>query len=139
MRDRFDVVGGGAGAAGSAALRRLGERGIDAVALEAGHRIGGRAHTVMTSAGFPVDCGPGWVHSADENVLAKPIERAGFALDRTPPHWMKQAFNKDFSAAYQRAYRAAFDAFDARVETAAKTGIDRPASDLFEPGNRWNP
>lgn len=139
MRDRFDVVVVGAGAAGIAALRRLAQAGVDAVALEARDRVGGRAHTVMTSAGFPVDCGAGWVHSADENVLAKPIEQAGFTLDRTPPHWMKQAFNRDFSAADQRAYREAFDALDTRLEAAAKTGIDRPASDFLEPGNRWNP
>jgi monoamine oxidase len=139
MRDRFDVVVVGAGAAGIAALRRLGEAGLDAVGLEARERIGGRAHTVVTSAGFPVDCGAGWVHSADENPLAKPIEQAGFTLDRTPPHWMKQAFNKDFPARDQRAYREAFNALDRRLEAAAQAGVDRPASDFFEPGGRWNP
>jgi monoamine oxidase len=139
MRDRFDVVVVGAGAAGIAALRRLGEAGVDAVALEARDRVGGRAHTVTTSAGFPVDCGAGWVHSADENVLARPIEQAGFTLDRTPPHWMKQAFNRDFPAADQRAYREAFNALDTRLEAAAKTGVDRPASDFLQPGNSWNP
>jgi monoamine oxidase len=139
MRDRFDVVVVGAGAAGIAALRRLEQAGIDAMALEARDRVGGRAHTVLTSAGFPVDCGAGWVHSADENILAEPIKQAGFKLDRTPPHWMKQAFNRDFSAQEQRAYREAFNAMDARLEAAAKTGVDRPASDFFEPGNRWNP
>ncbi|THD56594.1 FAD-dependent oxidoreductase [Phenylobacterium sp.] len=139
MRDRFDAVVIGAGAAGIAALRRLAQAGVDAVALEARERVGGRAHTVMTSAGFPVDCGAGWVHSADENALAGPIEEAGFSLDRTPPHWMKQAFNQDFSAADQRAYREVFNALDRRLEAAAKTGVDRPASDFFEPGSRWNP
>jgi monoamine oxidase len=139
MRDRFDVVVVGAGAAGIAALRRLKETGLDAVALEARERVGGRAHTVITSAGFPVDCGAGWVHSADENVLAGPIEQAGFTLDRTPPHWMKQAFNQDFSAEDQRAYREAFNALDRRLEAAAQGGLDRPASDLFEPASRWNP
>jgi monoamine oxidase len=139
VKDHFDVVVAGAGAAGIAALRRLTERGVDAVALEARDRVGGRAHTIETSAGFPVDCGAGWVHSADENPLARPIEQAGFTLDRSPPHWMKQAFNKDFSEADQRDYRRAFNALDARLEAAAKTGIDRPASDLFEPGGRWNP
>jgi monoamine oxidase len=138
VKDHFDVVVVGAGAAGIAALRRLTERGVDAVALEARGRVGGRAHTIETSAGFPVDCGAGWVHSADENPLAGPIEQAGFTLDRSPPHWMKQAFNQDFSEADQRAYRQAFNALDARLEAAAKTGVDRPASDLFEAGARWN-
>ncbi|HEX3885963.1 MAG TPA: NAD(P)/FAD-dependent oxidoreductase [Phenylobacterium sp.] len=139
MRDRYDVVVVGAGAAGIAALRRLTQTGLDAVALEARERVGGRAHTLMTAAGFPVDCGAGWVHSADENLLSQPIEKAGFTLDRTPPHWLRQAFNRDFSAADQRAYRAAFNALDERLQAAAKTGVDRPASDFFEPGGRWNP
>src|SRR3954464_13690248 len=130
MRDRFDVVVVGAGAAGIAALRRLEQGGIDAVALEARDRVGGRAQTVMTSAGFPVDCGAGWVHSADENVLAGPIGQAGFTLDRTPPHWMKQAFNQDFSAQDRRPSGGAFNALDAGREAAARTGTARPASDL---------
>ena len=139
MRDHFDVVVVGAGAAGIAALRRLTAAGVDAVALEARDRVGGRAHTITTAAGFPVDCGAGWVHSADENPLAGPIAAAGFTLDRSPPHWMKQAFNRDFSEAEQRAYRAAFNALDERLTAAAKTGVDRPASDFFEPNGRWNP
>ncbi|MGZ3403082.1 MAG: flavin monoamine oxidase family protein [Phenylobacterium sp.] len=140
MRDRFDVVVVGAGAAGIAALDRLTKAGVDAVALEARDRVGGRAHTIaMAGAGFPVDCGAGWVHSADENPLAKPIEAAGFTLDRSPPHWMRQAFNRDFSEQDQRAYRAAFNALDERLQAAAETGVDRPASDFFEPNGRWNP
>jgi monoamine oxidase len=143
MRDRFDVVVVGAGAAGIAALRRLERAALDAVALEARDRVGGRAHTVLTSAGFPVDCGAGWVHSADENLLAGPIEQAGFSLDRSPPHWMRQAFNQDFPAADQRAYREAFNALEQRLQAAAQaaapTGIDRPASDFLEPGGRWTP
>ena len=139
MRDRFDVVVVGAGAAGIAALRRLTQGGVEAVALEARDRVGGRAHTITTTAGFPVDCGAGWVHSADENPLAGPIEQAGFTLDRSPPHWMKQAFNQDFPAEAQRAYRTAFNALDERLQAAARTGVDRRASDLFEPGGRWNP
>jgi monoamine oxidase len=138
VQDRFDVVVVGAGAAGIAALRRLEAAGLDVVALEARDRVGGRAHTIQTTAGFPVDCGAGWVHSADQNLLAKPIEQAGFTLDRSPPHWMKQAFNQDFSAADQEAYRRAFGALDERLEAAAATGIDRPASELLEPGGRWN-
>jgi monoamine oxidase len=139
VRDRFDVVVVGAGAAGIAALRRLTKGRVEAVALEARDRVGGRAHTITTTAGFPVDCGAGWVHSADENPLAGPIGQAGFTLDRSPPHWMKQAFNRDFSAEEQRAYRAAFNALDERLQAAAGAGPDRPASDLFEPNGRWNP
>jgi monoamine oxidase len=139
MQDRFDVVVVGAGAAGIAALRRLTAAGADAVALEASRRIGGRAHSEMTRAGFPVDLGCGWIHSADENILAMPIEQAGFTIDRSPPHWTRQAGNLGFPPEEQRAYREALNAFEDRLHAAAATGVDRPGSDFFEPGGRWNP
>ncbi|HEY3949744.1 NAD(P)/FAD-dependent oxidoreductase [Phenylobacterium sp.] len=139
MKDRFDVAVIGCGAAGIAALGRLARTGLEAVGLEARERVGGRAHTVTTTAGFPVDAGAGWLHSADRNPLSAPIERAGFTIDRSPPHWTRQAFNQHLTAEEQRAYRAAFNALDEKVEAAAKTGIDRPASELMEPESRWNP
>lgn len=139
MQDHFDVVIVGAGAAGIAALARLAGSGLSAVALEARPRIGGRAETVLAASGLPLDLGCGWLHSADVNPLAAPIERAGFHIDRSPPAWMRQAGGQDFPPAEQRAFAAAFDAFEQRLEDAARTGIDRPAADFFEPGCRWNP
>jgi monoamine oxidase len=139
MRDRFDVAVVGAGAAGISALRRLSAAGLSAVALEARARVGGRTHTVLARSDLPVDCGAGWVHSADENVLAGPIERAGFTLDRRPPHWTRQAFNRSFPPQEQRAFRDALAALEARIEAAAKTGVDAAGSDFLEPGGRWNP
>jgi len=138
MPDRFDVVVVGAGAAGIAALRRLSAAGLSAVALEARSRVGGRAHTVLARPDLPVDCGAGWVHSADRNPLAEPIQQAGFALDRSPPHWTRQSFNKNFPPQDQRDYRDALNAFEDRLHAAAAAGIDRPGSDFFEPGGRWN-
>jgi monoamine oxidase len=138
MRDRFDVVVVGAGAAGIAALRRLSATGLSVVALEARPRVGGRTHTLLARPGLPVDCGAGWVHSADRNLLAGPIEQAGFTIDRTPPHWMRQSFNRDFPPKDQRAFRTALDHFEDRLRAAAATGIDRPGSDFLEPGGRWN-
>ena len=138
MQDRFDLVVVGAGAAGIAALRRLSAAGLSVVALEARARAGGRAHTVAARPGLPLDCGAGWVHSADKNPLAEPIERAGFTLDRTPPHWTRQSLNQNFPPQEQRAYRDALEAFEARLQAAAATGADRPGSDFLEPGSRWN-
>ena len=138
MQDRFDVVVVGAGSAGIAALRRLSASSLSVVALEARTRVGGRTHTVLARPDLPVDCGAGWVHSADENILAKPIGRAGFTLDRSPPHWMRQSFSKDFSPEAQQAFREALDDFEARLLGAAKQGVDRPGSDFLKPGGRWN-
>jgi monoamine oxidase len=138
MQDSFDVVIVGAGAAGIGALDRLRATGLSAVALEARTRIGGRAHTLHPTPDLPVDAGCGWLHSADENPLVPRVQQAGFALDKTPPHWTRQAGNLDFSPADQEAFGKDFQKFWASIHEAAKTGVDRPASDLFDPTDRWN-
>jgi monoamine oxidase len=133
-----DVAIVGAGAAGIAAARALAGAPLDVVVLEARDRIGGRAHTIDMN-GTGLDMGCGWLHSADENVLAGMAEDQGFTVDRTPPPWRNQAFNHEMSAAEQADFGAAFAAFEARVAQAAAGGREGPASTLFEPGSRWNP
>ncbi len=139
MQDHFDVVIVGAGAAGLAALGRLSSVGLSVVAIEARPRAGGRAHTVRLRPDLPVDWGCGWLHSADINPLVGRIARAGFTIDRTPPVWERQSGNHGFPPQDQRAFNQAYDAFEARLEAAARTGEDRPASEFLEPGGRWNP
>jgi monoamine oxidase len=139
MQDSFDVVVVGAGAAGLAAVNRLAAAGLSVIALEARERIGGRAQTVLAAPSLPVDLGCGWLHSADRNPLVAPISAAGFTIDRTPPAWERQAGDQDFPPQDQRAFSAAFEAFEDRLEAAARAGADRPAAELFEPGGRWNP
>lgn len=138
MQDNFDVVVVGAGAAGIAAVRRLAGTGLSVVALEARGRIGGRAHSVLAAPGVPVDCGCGWLHSADLNPLVDLVASAGFTIDKTPPHWTKQAGNQDFSPEDQRAFGEAYASFEQKLADAAKTGVDRPAAELFAPRGRWN-
>lgn len=138
MQDRFDVVVVGAGAAGIAALRRLSATGLSAVAFEARSRVGGRTHTILAAPDLPVDCGAGWAHSADRNLLVTPIEQAGFTIDRTPPHWTRPSLNRDFPPEDQRAFRAALNDFEDRLSAAAAAGMDRPGSEFLEPGGRWN-
>lgn len=141
MTNQVDVAIVGAGAAGLAAGAALARVGVEALALEARERVGGRAWTV-DAGGFPHDLGAAWVHSADVNPLTHPIELAGFTLDRSPPHWTRQALNVEFSAQDQADYGRAFGRLEARLEEAAheaaKTGVDRPASELMEPDGRWN-
>ncbi|MBN8942273.1 MAG: FAD-dependent oxidoreductase [Rhizobiales bacterium] len=143
MRSDFDVVIIGAGAAGLAAAVGLAAAPLAVLVVEARDRVGGRAETVRLvpgpDAGFPVDLGCGWLHSADVNPLVPMIEGLGFELDRTPAAWQRQSGEQYFSVADQRLFAEAFDAFEARIDAAARTGIDRPAAELFEPGNRWNP
>ncbi len=133
----IDVAVIGAGAAGIAAARRLRRAGVSVVVLEARDRIGGRAHTVGWE-GHGLDLGCGWLHSADENLLAGRVEALGLMLDKTPPPWRQQAFNLGLTPEEQAAFGAAYAAFDERVSEAASRGEDRPAAELFVSGERWN-
>ena len=137
LPSQVDVVVIGAGAAGIAAARRLTRPGLSLLVLEARDRIGGRAWTVRAE-GEGLDMGCGWLHSADDNVLAGRVEAEGLTLDQTPPPWRTQAFDHEMTRADQVEFGEAFAAFDQRVTEAAARGEDRPASDFFDPDSRWN-
>jgi len=105
------------------------------VVLEARGRVGGRAHTVR-AGDLALDLGCGWLHSADENEWTRIALALGFAVDDLPPPWARPAHEANFSAAEQKDYWAAVERFYDRVD--AETDSDRPMSDCFEPGGRWN-
>jgi monoamine oxidase len=137
LMNEIDVVVVGGGAAGLAAASRLAGANVSYVVLEARQRLGGRAYT-KEAAGFPLDLGCGWLHAAERNPWTKIAEELGFTVDRTRPPWGMLAFDRFFSTADQQDFFAASAALDERLAEAAKQGEDRPASDLLEPGNRWN-
>ena len=137
MTTSVDVAVIGAGAAGLAAGETLARAGVDHLVLEARHRVGGRVHTVQ-AGGYPIDLGGEWLHSADENPLAAAAEAAGFTINRDPPRWRRQAFNVDFTPQEQAEFAAAFADMDVRLEAAAKTGVDRPGSEVLDPKGKWN-
>ncbi|MGH7123273.1 MAG: flavin monoamine oxidase family protein [Stellaceae bacterium] len=132
-----DVAVVGAGAAGLAAAHRLRERGVGALVLEARHRTGGRAHTVTTSTGYPVDLGCGWLHSADRNPWVAIARGLGFQVDETLPGWGSRLIRMGYSEADQEDWFRTREAFYERLEAAAAEP-DRAAVALLEPGNRWN-
>jgi monoamine oxidase len=138
MQDILDVAIVGAGAAGLAAALELTKEGRSSIVLEARERAGGRAHTFVARGELPLDAGCGWVHSADCNVLVPLIEDAGLALEKRAANWGRQSGDQGFSATEQKAFADAYEAFDARLAAAALKDVDAPASDFFEPGNRWN-
>ena len=75
--------------------------------------------------------GCGWLHSADENVLAEIGRDAGFTIDKTPPPWRQSAFNLGLSKLEQAEFGEAFEAFDERIAKAAAKGDDHAASEWF--------
>jgi monoamine oxidase len=137
MASETEVAIVGGGAAGIAAARKLAEAGIDCLILEARPRLGGRAWTVE-AAGFPVDLGCGWLHSADRNPWRAIAEGQGATVDKTPPPWTHPAPNPGFPIAEQLAFSKALNVFYDRLGAYPETMPDVPAAALLEPGGRWN-
>jgi monoamine oxidase len=129
----------GAGAAGIGAARRLAEHGIDALVLEARERVGGRATTVLTATGHPVDLGCEWLHSADRNPLTRIAREHGFTIDERLPDWGARLARSGIDPAEQAGWAGAREAFHARLAAAASATEDSPAAVQLEPGGRWNP
>ena len=132
-----DVVVIGAGAAGIAAGLRLAASPLKFLLLEARPRLGGRALT-STAAGYPLDLGCGWLHSADRNPWTSRLAAAGFTIDKTAPGWGDQSLDPGFGAEDQQAFGAAWEAFDEALAAVDSAAPDRPAADLLAPGDRFN-
>ena len=128
----------GAGAAGLAAASALSGQGLSVLVLEARDRIGGRALTQRLD-GVDFDVGCEWLHSADRNCFVPIARSLGFELAYEEPHWGEQSSNINFPISEQHAFHAAFDAFEDRLQAAARLPQDTDAADWLAPGNRWNP
>lgn len=139
LPSNIDVAIIGAGAAGLGAADALKDSGLSVVVLEARDRVGGRAHTIAPAPGIVFDLGCGWLHSADRNSFVPVAGKLGFEIDKTPPPWRKRGLNAGFPMAEHEDFLAALDAFDERLQKAARNDADDSASRYLEQGNRWNP
>ena len=63
-----NVIIVGAGAAGLAAAKKLGEEGVSYQILEATEKWGGRIQKNVDFADFPIDLGAEWIHE-DKSIL----------------------------------------------------------------------
>ena len=135
----FDVVVVGAGAAGIAATRRLVDAGLDTMLVEARDRVGGRAWTIASPGGFPIDLGCGWLHSADRNVWREIAEARGFGIDRTPPPWSRPVLPRGSPGAEQKEFGEAIWKFRATLDEFPEGIPDRSAASFLPPGGKWNP
>jgi monoamine oxidase len=59
-------------------------------------------------------------------------------VERSPAYWQRRTDRIGISAADAEAFGRAWQALDALLEAGTAHGIDAPASDFLEPGNRWN-
>jgi len=136
-----DVVVIGAGAAGIGAARALRAAGLDVTVLEAGARVGGRAHTDSAALEAPFDRGASWLHAAEVNPLT-PLARAlGLTLreERRRVRDVLLIGDRPASLGEQAAYQAACDAFDAAAAArVAGGGADLPLAEAVPRGGFWD-
>ncbi len=128
----------GAGAAGIGAARRLVDNGsVSVLVLEARDRVGGRVHTIEP-AGFPLDRGAEWLHSADRNPLSPIARELGFAIHRRPPEWTTRLRRSGETVEAEADWLATREAQGRARRKAAAEPADRPLASLVPPGGRWN-
>lgn len=134
----IDVAVIGAGAAGIAAARRLGEAGrVSVLVLEARDRVGGRVHTIAP-AGFPLDRGAEWLHSADRNPLSPIARHLGFSVHRRPPEWTSRLSRSGETPQAEADWLATREAQGRARRQAAAAADDCSLASVLPPGGRWN-
>jgi monoamine oxidase len=133
-----DIAVIGAGSAGIGAARRLTEDGTCRVlVLEARDRVGGRVHTIAP-AGFPLDRGAEWLHSADINPLSPIAQGLGFAVHRRPPEWTSRLARSGQSAEAEADWLATRESQGRARRKAAAESEDRSLASVLPPDGRWN-
>jgi monoamine oxidase len=138
LRSEVDVAVVGAGAAGIGAARRLLDSGtVSVLVLEARDRVGGRVHTIAP-AGFPLDRGAEWLHSADRNPLSPIARDLGFEVHRRPPEWNSRLRRSGETIEAEADWLATREAQGAARRKAAAEQADRTLASLLPPGGRWN-
>ncbi len=128
-----DIAVIGAGAAGIGATRRLVEAGgVTVLALEARGRVGGRVNTIEP-AGFPLDRGAEWLHSADRNPLSPIAQRLGFSVHRRPPEWTTRLSRSGETPEAEADWLATREAQGRARRKAAAEPTDRSLASTLEP------
>ncbi len=133
-----EVVVIGGGAAGVAAARRLHDEGVAVVIVEARTRLGGRGWTDTGTAGFPLDLGCGWLHSADRNPWRGIAKKQGRTIDKTPPPWYRPSIDVNFAKKDQKEFGGALGEFHERMSSFPEDEPDAAASTLLPAGGAWN-
>jgi len=89
MKQHFDILIVGAGAAGLAAAAALSQKGYSVAVLEARDRIGGRIHTRRDpDVSIPIDLGAEFIHGAAAATLRWLRRSHTPIIDAAQNHWM---------------------------------------------------
>lgn len=120
----------GAGLAGLAAARRLTERGVEVIVLEARDRIGGRVHSV-TRGGATYDMGASWIHGLTGNPMTALTDELGLA--RAPTDYeARQDFAADGRELSGEALEAPFQLLEQVLEAIESDGADTSLAAAIE-------
>src|ERR1700719_2537977 len=138
FRSEVDIAIVGAGAAGIGAARRLVDSdSVSVLVLEARDRVAGRVHTIEP-AGFPLDRGAEWLHSADRNPLSPIARDLGFRVHQRPPEWTTRLRRSGETVEAEADWLATREAQSRARRKAPAEPIARPLASLVPPGGRWN-
>jgi monoamine oxidase len=134
-----DVVVVGAGAAGLAAARRLGELGLSVALVEAGGRIGGRAFTETSSFGVPFDRGAHWLHNGAQNPYQDYARDNGFDIYQAPDTWRVFVGDREASDGEMAALWQTWESFYDDIGEAGDKGWDVSAASVTPTSGTWAP
>src|SRR5215471_6095767 len=138
FRPEVDIAVIGAGAAGIGAACRLRQAAsVSLLVLEARDRVGGRVHTIAP-AGFPLDRGAEWLHSADRNPLSPIAQHLGFSVHRRPPEWTTRLRRSGETIEAEAEWIALREAQRVARRHAATEAEDGSLAVVLQPGGRWN-
>lgn len=105
--------------------------------LAARDRVGRRVNTIEP-AGFPLDRGAEWLHSADRNPLSPIAKSLGSSVHSRPPEWTTRLRRSSEAVEAEADWIATREAQSRTRRTAAVEPVDRSLTSLLVPGERWN-
>lgn len=127
----------GAGAAGLSATRTARELGLDAVTLEASHRIGGRGYTEELAPGIAFDLGCHWMHSASLNPWVAIADRFGFTYRKGTFGRHHFVDGRWLGAGQLPEAETFWNAWEAAIDNAGHAHTGQSLADVTDYANPW--
>ena len=135
MKSNCQLLIIGAGAAGIGAVHAAKNAGIDYLAVEASHRVGGRGLTEELEPGIPWDLGCHWLHSGSINPLAPIARELGIHYDTVLP---SRGFYMN-GTRLQETEVDEYEQFCADIWNKITDKHDVALNDLIDHDSKWAP
>jgi len=135
MKSNCQLLIIGAGAAGIGAVHAAKNAGIDYLAVEASHRVGGRGLTEELEPGIPWDLGCHWLHSGSINPLAPIARELGIHYDTDLP---SRGFYMN-GTRLQETEVDEYEQFCTDIWNKITDKNDVPLNDLIDHDSKWAP